>query len=352
MRAEERENGEGGRMPRGKVLIVEDEPIVAMDLKQEVQELGYDAVGVAESADEALMIVQDRLPDIALMDIRIIGTMDGIQTARALRHWYRVPSIFLTSYSDDATLARAARTMPYGYLTKPFKSAELKAALRMALDRARVEAREFAERLQVTETFNGMPEGILTVSRKGNVRFMNCAAETLAGWNASVAKGKPVQEVLRWSISQSGPVPSPEDWTPATQGEWLGCALTQPGGGKSYVDLSLASLNDGDGEHRGYVITLRDAAERMRRQAAEEIEQERPCFDRAPMAMIQLDAEGRIERVNEALLMEAGVAAEKVLGRTLTGLNMDPDPRIARDLVPILLKNTTFVTKAGPRQLN
>ena len=333
-------------MPRGKVLIVEDEPIVAMDLKQEVQELGYDVLGVAESADEALAFVQEGVPDFALMDIRIVGSMDGIQTARALRHWYHVPSIFLTSYSDDATLARAARTMPYGYLTKPFKSAELKASLRMALDRARAETRAAAERQQVTETFNGMPEGIVTVSCKGNVRFMNYAAETLTGWNASEAKGRPAQEVLHLSPTQPGPVPYLGDWTNAPQGDWHGCALAQPGGGKSYVDLSLADLSDSDGEHRGFVITLRDVSERLRRQAAEEMEQERPCFDRAPMAMIQLDAEGHIERVNEALLMETGISADRVLGKTLTGLNMDPDPRIARDLIPKLLKNTTFV-RAG-----
>lgn len=339
-------------MPKGKLLIVEDEPIVAMDLKQEVQDLGYDVAGVAESADDALAIVQDTVPDFALMDIRIVGSMDGIQTARALRHWYHVPSIFLTSYCDDAILTRAARTMPYGYLTKPFKSAELKAALRMALDRARADAREIAERLQVTETFNGMPEGIITVSCKGNVRFMNYAAQALVGWNASTAKGRPVHEVLRWSNTQGGPVPSLRDLTKANQGEWLGCALAQPDGGKTYVDLALANLIDGDGEHRGYVITLRDASDRIRRQAAEEIEHERPCFDGASMAMIQLDAEGRIERINEALLMETGVEAERVLGRTLTRLNMDPDPRIAKDLIPKLLKNTTFVTVAKPQPSN
>src|SRR5579863_2634587 len=237
-------------MSRGKVLIVEDEPIVAMDLKQEVQELGYDVVGVAESADDALAIVQGAVPDFALVDIRIVGSMDGIQTARALRHLYHVPSIFLTSYSDDATLARAARTMPYGYLTKPFKSAELKAALRMALDRARADARESDERVQVAETFNGMPQGIITVSSNGIIRFMNSAAETLAGWNASMAKGRPVHEVLQWSTAQTGSVPSLGDWTKVNQGEWLGCALAQPGGGKRYVDLSLADLSDCDGERR------------------------------------------------------------------------------------------------------
>lgn len=286
------------------------------------------------------------------MDIRIVGSMDGIQTARALRHWFHVPSVFLTAHSDDTTLARAARVMPYGYLTKPFKTTELNATLRMALDRARAEAREEAEREDVTETFNGMPEGILTLSGKGVVRFMNYAAESLTGWNAAAAKGKSVHEVLRWSEAQSNPVPNLGDWKSPPQGEWLGCALAQLGGGSNFVDMTMALLTAGDGEPRGYVLTLRDATERMRKQALEEAQNERPCFDHAPMAMMQLDAEGRIERVNEALLRETGIAAEKVLGRTLTGLNLDPDPRIGRDLLPRLLKTASFITAAGKSASN
>jgi PAS domain S-box-containing protein len=229
-------------------------------------------------------------------------------------------------------------------LTKPFKSAELNATLRMALDRARTESREDSEREQVTETFNGMPEGIMTLSTKGAVRFMNYAAESLTGWNAAAAKGKSAHEVLQWAEGQTNPVPDLSKWKDPSQGEWMGCALAQPGGGHSFVDMTMALLSAGDGEPRGYVLTLRDATERMRKQALDEAQSERPCFDRAPMAMMQLDAQGRIERVNEALLKETGIPAERVLGRTLTGLNMDPDPRIGKELIPRLLKNASFVT--------
>lgn len=331
-------------MSKGRVLIVEDEPIVAMDLQEEVQELGYEVLGPAASADEAFMIVQSTLPECALMDIRIEGSMDGIQAARALQHWYHVPSIFLTSYSDETTLARAARAMPYGYLTKPFKSAELKAALRVALERSQRDSREEAEREQVTETFNGMPEGIMTATCKGVVQFMNSAAECLTGWNADMAKGKPVQEILSWSPEQTNPVPDLTRWEDVAQGEWMGCTLGQPDGGKSFVDLTLASLIDEDGEQRGYVVMLRDATERMRKQALEEVQNERPCFDRVPIAMMQLDAQGRIERVNDALLQVIHVPAEKVLGRTLTDLRMDPDFPAGEDLIRKLVKDASFVT--------
>jgi PAS domain S-box-containing protein len=334
-------------MGTGKVLIVEDEPIVAMDLNQEIQELGYDVVGIAESADEALAVVQAEVPDFALMDIRIEGSMDGIQTARALQHWYHIPSIFLTSYSDDTTLARAAQTMPYGYLTKPFKSAELKATLRMALERSRADTQNRSEEEHAKEAFNGMSEGVITIDCTGCVRFMNSTAEALAGWSGSAAKAKHISEVLRWSEVQTNPVPDLSGWdTIKPQGEWSGCVLRLTGDEKSFVDICMTPLQDNDGEHRGYVLILRDASERMRQQAIDEIENERPCFDKVPMAMVQLDADGRILRVNEALLREAGIDPNKVVGRTLTALNLDPDPQIALELMPRLLKHMTFVAGA------
>lgn len=174
---------------RGKLLIVEDEPIVALDLKQELESLGCEVVGVAESADEALAVAEMMHPDLALMDVRIVGSMDGIQTARLLRSAYQVPSIFLTSYSDDTTIVRAAREMPYGYLTKPFQSRELKASLQVALTKAQDDANERAAHQEISATVSGMKEGLVTVTHDGAVQFMNAAAEGLTGWSLERAGG-------------------------------------------------------------------------------------------------------------------------------------------------------------------
>ena len=102
---------------KGKVLIVEDEPIVALDLQQELEQLGCEVVGLAESADEALVAAELIRPDLALMDIRIVGSMDGIQAARLLRSVYHVPVVFLTSYSDETTVGRHLKAMGYRKLT-------------------------------------------------------------------------------------------------------------------------------------------------------------------------------------------------------------------------------------------
>lgn len=337
---------------KGKILIVEDEPIVALDLQQEVEQFGCEVVGVAESADEALIAVETSHPDLALMDVRIVGSMDGIQTARLLRNVYQVPAIFLTSYSDELTISRAAREMPYGYLTKPFQRRELKATLRVALHRARMDLGQHTAQEAMEATVGSMREGVLTVSLDQKVQFMNAAAEQLTGIKLSKARGRDLYEVLKLSDSRQRPLPELDSHENADAVEEFGWSLRQPSGAPVLVDFAIAPLAAQDGQRTGFVVTLRDAGERLRSQAIEETLDEVRSFDQAPMAMVQLDGDGRIVRVNQALLRESGVAAENLVGRSLTGLSMDSDPRIARDLMHRLLQGGTSVATVRARMMN
>lgn len=334
---------------KGKILVVEDEPIVALDLQQEVEQLGLCVVGQAESADEALMAAEENRPDLALMDVRIVGSMDGIQTARLLREAYGIPVIFLTSYSDEPTLKRAARELPYGYLTKPFQRRELKAALEVGLHRSRTEAQRKLEQEEITATMGGMRDGVLLLSAAAEVRFMNAAAEDLTGWAVEDARGKAVQEVLRLNDRcHCLPEAGRDDGTI----EEFGVTLECQNGGRILVDLSVSPLSSHSGERMGWVMTLRDAAERLRTQAVEEALEEGHSFHTAPIAMMQLDGSGCIVRVNRTLLEETGVPAESLVGRTLTGLSMDPDPRISRDLLRRLLNGPAQATMVRPHAMN
>jgi len=334
---------------KAKLLIVEDEPIVALDLQQEVEQLGCEVVGLAESADEALVAAEICRPDLALMDVRIVGSMDGIQTARLLRTAYQVPVIFLTSYSDEATIGRAVKETPYGYLTKPFKSRELKATLRVALHKASVDATERAELEQLAATVSGAPVGLLTTTIDGTLKYMNRAAETLTGCALEQARGKAVSETLRLDDGLARPVTQLVALKENATLEEFGWTLHRPGGETLLVDVTVAAMTDNAAQPAGYVVTLRDASERMRFQAIEESLDRSHCFDTAPMGMVQLDADGHVVRVNKALEIESGVSAENLVGRSLTGLSMDPDPRIAKNLMNKLLKGGTTIatTPAG-----
>jgi len=339
---------------KGRLLIVEDEPIVALDLKQEVQQLGCEVLGVAESADEALVAAGVHRPDLALMDVRIVGSVDGIQTAGLLRAAYHIPVIFLTSYSDESTISRAAKEMPYGYLTKPFQSGELKATLQVALHKAKEDERQSAAHRKLQATVGGMREGVLMLSAEGRVEFMNPSAEALSGWTLSRAKGRSLSDVLTLTDANqtpANPLAGISKQQDAISTEEFGWSLTQPDGSKLRVDLSVSPLASSGGR-KGFVLTLRDAAERMRSQAIEETLDEAHSFDQAPTAMVQLDANGCIVRVNQALQRESGIPAESLIGRSLTGLSMDPDPRIARDLMHTLLQGGTFMATPRPRLVN
>lgn len=120
-----------------QVMIVEDERIVALHLKQQLVRLGYEVDGIVSSGPQVLSTLERQRPDVVLMDIHIDGDMDGIETASRIDD---IPVIYLTAYSEDATLERARATRPFGYLVKPISERELHATIQMALKRREVEA--------------------------------------------------------------------------------------------------------------------------------------------------------------------------------------------------------------------
>jgi len=129
-------------MAAPRILVVEDEAIVALHLRQQLVKLGYEISATVASGEQALKEIEASRPDLVLMDIHLDGPLDGIATASRLPRDSAVPVIYLTAYSEDATLARASATKPYGYLLKPFSERELHATIQMALARCRAERAE------------------------------------------------------------------------------------------------------------------------------------------------------------------------------------------------------------------
>jgi len=128
-------------MPEKKIFIVEDEPIVAMALEETLEELGYIVAGTATSGEDALERIGKTRPDLVLMDIRIEGDMDGIETAEKVDLLYHLPVVYLTAHSDEKTLERAISTQPHGFLLKPFRVRELYSTIEIALYKHRVKSR-------------------------------------------------------------------------------------------------------------------------------------------------------------------------------------------------------------------
>jgi|SRR5579863_1435245 len=179
------------------ILIVEDERIVAKDLQQTLFDMGYDPFAVASSAEEAIARVSERCPDLVLMDIRIKGPRDGIETAEILKRGFDLPVVYLTAHADAATIERAKITQPHGYLVKPVKAAELNSCIEVSLFKHKMEKRARERERWFSATLRSITDAVVTVDIGGKVTFLNPAAEALIGLPAGEIVGKPASEVLR-----------------------------------------------------------------------------------------------------------------------------------------------------------
>lgn len=190
-------------MAQAKVLIVDDEVVVAEDIRRQLRSLGYLVVGVVSSGSEAVRLAEEHQPDLILMDIKLKGPMDGIEAARTIQSQSAIPVIYLTAFADEETLERARPTLPLAYLIKPFVSSDLRAAVELALFRHRVSRIAEQRGRWLDAVLHAMGDAVVTVDRQGKVTMLNPAAEGLTGWQQSDAIGKAVEDIVTLLEPQS-----------------------------------------------------------------------------------------------------------------------------------------------------
>jgi diguanylate cyclase (GGDEF)-like protein len=252
------------------VLIVEDERIVAMDLQQTLASMGYDAFAVASSAETALARASEKRPDVVLMDIRIKGKRDGIEVASLLRELYDVPVIYLTAHADEATIERAKKSEPHGYLVKPVKTAELRSAIEISIYRHEMEKRLRERERWFSTTLRSIADAVIAIDVAGNVNFMNPAAEALIGVRAEDMSGRRLWDAIDASrglfLSDGVTLASPGDLPSvralanetAQPGEFF---VRRPGTEGRWHSIDASPVRDPDGTIRGVVIVCRDVTE-------------------------------------------------------------------------------------------
>lgn len=179
-----------------KILIVEDEGIIARDLERLVKKLGYSVTAIAATGQDALKSVEEQRPDLVLMDIVLFGDVDGIEAAERIRSRVDIPVIYITAYADDKIMERAKVTEPYGYIIKPFEERELHVAVEMALYKHGMERRLRESEEWLSITLRSIGDGVIATDRDGTVMFMNPVAEALTGWPLHEAKGRKTEDVF------------------------------------------------------------------------------------------------------------------------------------------------------------
>ena len=188
-----------------KVLIAEDEHIVAKDLAKSLGVLGYDVAALADTGADAVRIAEQVCPDVILMDIRLRGEMDGIAAATVVWERWKIPVVFITSHSDPETIKRAANASAYGYIVKPFRANELDATLRVAIRQNQLSRELFAEKDWFRVLLTALSDGVIATDCDGRVQYMNRLAEKLTGWNLAQAAGTEIESVLNLRTLESKP---------------------------------------------------------------------------------------------------------------------------------------------------
>ena len=169
-------------MSTGKILVVEDDIIIALELIHRLKELGYDVPENAASGVEAIEMAEITRPDLVLMDIRLSGKMDGIEAAEKIRKQFDIPVIFLTAYADEETLCRAKNSEAFGYILKPFDARMLPTQIEMALYRHQLETRLKQNELKYRSLFEGVPVGIFRSTPEGKILDANSALVGILGY--------------------------------------------------------------------------------------------------------------------------------------------------------------------------
>ena len=183
-------------MTQANIVIVEDEPIVAMDIKRCLKQLGYQVAAVAANSEDAVQQIVDNRPDLVLMDIRLKGDIDGIETAWRVRQRFNVPIVYLTAHSDPETLERAKFTEPYGYILKPYEDRDLHTTIEMAIHRFHKVTEIVDNEHSLKMILRSIGDAVIATDSYGYVTYMNAVAEVVTGLRRSDAVGRKMYDVL------------------------------------------------------------------------------------------------------------------------------------------------------------
>lgn len=248
-----------------KILVVEDEAIVAMNLRHSLERMGYEVPAVVASGEDAVKAALTTHVDLVLMDIHLRGEMDGIEAASQIRESVDVPVVYLTAYSDQDTLMRSKTSRPFGYIVKPYEERELHAAVEVALHAAGVER----DRKLATEALRGrdrllqdVVDNVGTIvyvtDQEGRYRLVNKGFENVFGVARADAKGKSAVEVVPAAIAKEW---FEADLEAIRRGEVMRSEATVPAdgdhGARRYI-CSRVPLRDEDGKVSGVCATLSD----------------------------------------------------------------------------------------------
>src|SRR5438034_10538030 len=255
-----------------RILITEDEIIVARDLEQRLQKFGYQVADIVDTGEEAVQKAATLHPDVVLMDIRLSGEMDGIAAAAQIRSACKTPVVFITAYADPGTLEQAGMSEPFGFLVKPFEEQALHAAIEMAFYRHRAESRLRDVGRWLATSLRSLGDAVITTDQAEHITYLNPVAERLTGWGLRESLSAPFTTVFRAiHAGDRQPIANPveralrEGLVISLNGDTI---LLSKDGSERPIDDTVAPIRDDNDKTTGAVVVFRDATLRVQTEAA------------------------------------------------------------------------------------
>lgn len=262
-----------------KILVVEDEGIVAKDLENRLQRFGYDVCETVATGEEAIAKVSELKPDLVLVDISLRGEIDGIAVAQVVHYNFDLPVIYLTANTDEHILNKALATQPFGYIIKPFREQELKTTIEITLSKYLTQQQLKQNKYWLRTLLHSINNGIIASDAEGKIAFMNPIAEALTGWNQQDACGKKATEVVKVVCAETLILEHPiqqalQQGIPVEISERS--QLIDKNGLKIPIDNRIAPIQDERGNIIGAMLVFQDISERQQLEAMhqKQIEQE------------------------------------------------------------------------------
>lgn len=261
-------------MPPSRILVVEDESIVALGIEHRLQTLGYEVAASVASGEAAIQQAAETRPDLVLMDIQLQDEMDGIEAARQIRTRFNVPVVYLTAHADHHTVQRAKITEPFGYIIKPFQEHDLHIAIEMALYKHKMESSLAEHERWLVTTLRSIGDAVIATDSKGAIIFMNPAAETLTGWQQAEATGLDLPEVFKLVNEETRHTIENQAAQAMVTGKMLDLGnhtlLISKTNREIPIADSVAPIQDELGNITGAVLVFQDITERKRAEAERE----------------------------------------------------------------------------------
>jgi hypothetical protein len=199
------------RLTHLRIVIVEDDPILCDLLKIRLAKMGYSVTGMFATGEDALRAFSEHIPDLVIMDVTLVGNMDGIETAQQIHKDYPIPVVYLTGSSDPQTFERAINTEDSEYVIKPFSDSDLHIAIEMAFHKYGLHRRTKNKLKSLESLLKFAGIGIITTDREGTIMIANHCAESLTGFQFHSSKKTHFSEMVNITDEKGQRIESPVD---------------------------------------------------------------------------------------------------------------------------------------------